>query len=229
VEEARGGAPHRTVALAEWQTRGRGRRGRSWQANLGNSLAFSLLWRSGRPAAELSGLSLAVGAVLAGALQRMGLEGARVKWPNDILVEKQKLAGVLIELSGDVLGPSAAVIGLGINLRGGEALTRALGQPITDLCRHLGHVERNEVFLNLLHALDDGLERFEREGFAPFREDWEARHAYRRQPVVLLTGQGERVIGQALGVDELGALLLRTPEGIRRFHSGEVSLRGAAS
>jgi BirA family biotin operon repressor/biotin-[acetyl-CoA-carboxylase] ligase len=225
LEEARKGAPHRTVAIAEWQSRGRGRRGRHWQTTLGNSLAFSLLWRSGRPAAELSGLPLAVGALLVGALQRMGLEQARVKWPNDILVDDEKLAGVLIELSGDMLGPSTAVIGLGINLRGGGALTQLLGQQVTDLARHLGHVDRNEVFLALLHALDVGLEVFEREGFAAFREDWDAYHAYRQRTVAVLTGQGERITGQALGVDEQGALLLETQAGVRRFHAGEVSLR----
>lgn len=227
LDEARRGAPHRTVAIAEWQSQGRGRRGRSWQTPLGNSLAFSLLWRSGRPAAELSGLSLAVGAVLVGELQRMGLEHARVKWPNDILVHGEKLAGVLIELAGDMLGPSTAVIGLGINLRGGGGLTQALGQQVTDLCHHLGPVDRNEVFLALLHVLDACLALFEREGFSAFREDWNARHAYRERPVEVLTGQGERIAGHALGVDEQGALLLQTPEGVRRFHAGEVSLREA--
>ena len=226
LAEAQDGAPHRTVVTAEWQTQGRGRRGRSWLAGLGNGLAFSLLWRSGRPAAELSGLSLAVGTVLVGALHRLGLVQARVKWPNDLVVEGKKLAGVLIELSGDMLGPSAAVIGVGINFRGGDALTQTVGQPVADLSMYLGQVDRNEVFLALLKALDEGLNRFEREGFAAFHQDWESCHAYRDRAVEILTGQGERITGQTTGVDEQGALLLETPNGIRRFHSGEVSLRG---
>jgi len=226
LEEARRDGRHRTAAVAEWQTEGRGRRGRSWQGSLGNSLTFSFLWRSARPAAELSGLSLAVGTVLVGALQRLGLGRARVKWPNDIVVEGEKLAGVLIELSGDVLGPSAAVIGVGINLRGSESLTQALGQPVTDLCRHLGQVDRNALFLALVQSLDESLALFEREGFAPFHRAWDGCHAHHEQQVDILSGPGERISGVALGVDEQGALLLKTPAGVRRFHSGEVSLRG---
>lgn len=229
LEQAGAGAPHRTVAVAELQSEGRGRRGRSWLTGLGDGLAFSFLWRSGRPAAELSGLSLAVGAILVEALRRMGLTQARVKWPNDIVVEGKstpKLAGVLIELSGDMLGPSTAVIGLGINFRGGEILSRTLGQPVTDLSTYLGQLDRNEVFLFLLAALDEGLGRFEREGFAAFHAQWDACHAHRGRDVSVLTGQGESISGQALGVDAYGALLMQTPEGMRRFHSGEVSLRG---
>jgi BirA family biotin operon repressor/biotin-[acetyl-CoA-carboxylase] ligase len=226
LDESRKGAPHRTVAIAEWQTQGRGRRGRTWLAPLGNGLAFSLLWRSGRPAAELSGLSLAVGVALVGALQRLGLMQANVKWPNDIVVQGEKLAGVLIELSGDMLGPSAAVIGVGINLQGGNELGQSIGQPVTDLSSHLGLVDRNEVFVALLTALDEGLARFERVGFVAFQEEWNHCHAYHERTVDVITGQGERITGLAKGVDELGALLLDTRDGLRRFHSGEVSLRG---
>lgn len=226
LDESRKGAPHRTVALAEWQTQGRGRRGRTWLAPLGNGLAFSLLWRSGRPAAELSGLSLAVGVALVGGLQHLGLMQARVKWPNDVVVRGAKLAGVLIELSGDMLGPSAAVIGVGINLQGGDELSQSVGQPVTDLSSQLGRVNRNEVFVALLTALDEGLARFEHEGFAAFREEWNLCHAYGERAVDVLTGQGERITGVAKGVDEMGALLLDTRDGLRRFHSGEVSLRG---
>lgn len=226
LDEARKGAPHRTVAVAEWQTQGRGRRGRTWLAPLGNGLAFSLLWRSGRPAAELSGLSLAVGVALVGALRRLGLEKAKVKWPNDIVVDGQKLAGVLIELSGDMLGPSAAVVGVGTNLQGGQALSQSVGQAVTDLSSHLERVDRNEIFVALLTALDEGLARFEQAGFSAFREAWNNCHAYHGRAVVVVTGQGERISGLAKGVDELGALLLETRDGLQRFHSGEVSLRG---
>ncbi|HNQ03951.1 MAG TPA: biotin--[acetyl-CoA-carboxylase] ligase [Thiobacillaceae bacterium] len=229
LEAARAGAEHRTVVLAEWQTRGRGRRGRKWQTGLGDSLTFSLLWRSLRPAAELSGLSLAVGVVLSMRLRRMGLARAQVKWPNDIVVAGEKLAGVLIELSGEALGPSAAVIGVGINLRGGAALGASLGQPITDLGSHLQAVDRNALFLDLVRGLDEGLARFEQEGFAAFHQDWNAAHAFHDRPVDILTIQGECISGVAMGVDGQGALLLRTRTGVRRFHSGEVSLRGAGA
>lgn len=229
LEAARNGASHRTVALAEWQTRGRGRRGRSWQTGSGDSLTFSLLWRSQRPVAELSGLSLAVGLMLTRVLWRLGLSQAQVKWPNDIVVQGAKLAGILIELSGDMLGPSAAVIGVGINLAGSRALGESLGLPITDLRRHLESVDRNALFLELVQALDQGLTRFEEVGFAAFQQAWNEAHAHRNQEVDILTGQAGPISGLALGVDAQGALLLQTPAGLQRFHAGEVSLRGRAA
>lgn len=227
LEQARLGAPHGTVVLTEWQTQGRGRRGRTWLAPLGRSLAFSILWRSTRPVAELSGLSLAVGAIIAQTLREMGLAAVQVKWPNDLLVHEQKLAGVLIELSGDVLGPSAAVIGIGLNIEGSLALSDDVGQPVTDLTAHMGPIDRNQVMVELIKALSDGLARFESSGFKDFLATWNALHAYAGRSVSLLTGQGVSTQGQVVGVDETGALLLQTTRGLQRFHSGEVSLRGS--
>lgn len=225
-------APHRALVTAEWQAQGRGRRGRDWHAGLGSGLTFSFLWRSGRPAAQLSGLSLAVGVALVKGLRAMGLARAQVKWPNDIQVAGAKLAGVLIELASDklasdVLGPSTAVIGVGINVLGGEGLTRQVGQPVTDLHAHLGPIDRNALLLHLIAALDSELARFERDGFAAFHDDWQACHAHQDQPVCIQPGQGEAIAGVARGVDAQGALLLETSAGMRSFHSGEVSLRAA--
>jgi BirA family biotin operon repressor/biotin-[acetyl-CoA-carboxylase] ligase len=228
LEWAASGAPHRAVVSAEWQSQGRGRRGRTWHAGLGCGLMFSLLWRSNRPAAELSGLSLAVGVALAKALGGLGLR-SMVKWPNDIQVDGAKLAGVLIELSGDMLGPSAAVIGVGVNVLGADALTGQVGQPVTDLHRHLGVMDRNELLLALVAGLDAELARFEQGGFAVFREEWQACHAHQGKDVLIHSGQAEPIMGRAVGVDEQGALLLDTGSELRRFHSGDVSLRGVDS
>ncbi len=222
---AQSGAPHRAVVTAEWQSQGRGRRGRAWHAGLGRGLMFSMLWRSGRPAAELSGLSLAVGAMLVETLQELGLDGARVKWPNDILVDGAKLAGILIELAGDMLGPSSAIIGVGINVDGGKDLAAQVGQPITDLRQHIGIVDRNRLLQTLVLGLDAGLARFEEQGFAAFQAAWQACHAHQDREVAILPGQGDAIVGRARGVDEHGALLLETGAGLRRFHSGEISLR----
>lgn len=223
-------APQRSLVCAEWQGQGRGRRGRSWQSGLGDGLTFSYLWRSARPAAQLSGLSLAVGVALVEGLRAFGLIHAQVKWPNDILIGGAKLAGVLIELasdslSNDVLAPCSAVIGIGLNLRGGVALTESVGQPVTDVETHLGVVDRNALLLTLVDALDAALSRFEQSGFAAFHDAWHVCHAHQALPVSLQPGQGEAISGVMLGVDAQGALLLQTPDGIRTFHSGEVSLR----
>ncbi|MEW5789728.1 MAG: biotin--[acetyl-CoA-carboxylase] ligase [Pseudomonadota bacterium] len=226
---AQAGAPHRAVVAAEWQTRGRGRRGRDWLGGLGGSLAFSLLWRSTRPASGLSGLSLAVGVALVRALRGLGVSGAQVKWPNDVLVAEAKLAGVLIELTGDVLGPSAAVIGVGINVAGGALLTDRLGLPVTDVQAHAGPLDRNQLLLALLAELDGALHHFEQEGFPVFRTEWQACHAHRDQRVRIDMASGEGFSGLARGVDEQGALLVDTGTGMRHVHSGEVSLRRVAS
>lgn len=228
-------APQRALVCAEWQSQGRGRRGRDWHTGLGDGLMFSFLWRSARPAAQLSGLSLAVGVALVDGLREAGLADARVKWPNDIQVAGAKLAGVLIELASekvatnllatDVLAPSTAVIGVGINVAGGEALSRRVGQPVTDLQAHLGPVDRNQLLLSLVAALDAALVRFENEGFAAFQAAWHACHAHQEQPVHLQLGHGDVVNGIALGVDAHGALRVETADGIGIFHSGEVSLR----
>lgn len=228
--QAQSGAPHKTLMATEWQGKGRGRRGRIWLSGLGGGLMFSLLWRFNRPASELSGLSLVVGLGLAQVLRDLGLQRASVKWPNDILVDGAKLAGVLIELAGDMLGPSAAVIGVGVNVLGAESLRGEVGQAVTDLSEHLPEraLDRNALLQAVVLRLNDDLERFDSAGFAPFRQEWEAHHAHQNQPVHLLTGLGERISGEVVGVDDGGALLLATEDGLRRFHSGEVSLRGGA-
>lgn len=223
-------APQRSLVCAEWQGQGRGRRGRSWLSGLGDSLTFSYLWRSARPAAQLSGLSLAVGVALVEGLRTFGLNCTQVKWPNDIQIDGAKLAGVLIELasdslSNDVLAPCSAVIGIGLNVRGGAAMSTSVGQPVTDLEAHLGAVDRNTLLLTLVGALDSALGRFEQSGFSVFHDAWHASHAHQLQQVSLQPGQGEAICGVMLGVDANGALLLQTPGGIRTFHSGEVSLR----
>ncbi|MBU1664228.1 MAG: biotin--[acetyl-CoA-carboxylase] ligase [Gammaproteobacteria bacterium] len=228
--QAQSGAPHKSLVVAEWQGRGRGRRGRIWLSGLGGGLMFSVLWRFNRPACELSGLSLVVGLGLAQVLRELGVKRAGVKWPNDILVDGAKLAGVLIELAGDMLGPSAAVIGVGVNVLGAESLRGEVEQAVTDLSEHLPEhaLDRNVLLRELVLRLNDYLERFDIAGFAPFRQDWEALHVHQNQSVRVLNGLGEFIPGQAVGVDEGGALLLATESGVQRFHSGEVSLRGGA-
>jgi len=230
-------AAHRALVCAEWQSKGRGRRGRDWHTDLGGGLMFSFLWRSTRPAAQLSGLSLAVGVALVEGLREFGLAGAQVKWPNDIQIAGAKLAGVLIELASDklasdVLAPSTAVIGVGINVSGGEALSKRVGQPVTDLSAHLssplGYVDRNDLLLRLVSTLDAALTLFEREGFAAFHAAWHACHAHQARPVSLQIGQGELITGIALGVDAQGALQVETANGVQTFHSGEVSLRAVS-
>jgi len=224
------GAPGGLVLAAEQQLAGRGRRGRAWRSQLGHALTFSLLWRFARGARELAGLSLAVGIALARALRAAGAAEARLKWPNDVLLPSGKLAGILIEMQGDMLGPSAAVIGIGINVRADAAVSAAVDQPVADLETAAGvQVDRNRLLAALLRELHDLIGIVEAQGFAPLRAEWQSLHVYQDRPVSLQLPDGSALQGLACGVAEDGALLLETDGLVTRHHSGECSLRAAGA
>lgn len=226
MERAAAGASGGSVVAAEWQTQGRGRRGRIWHATPGAALTFSLLWRFQQGAGALSGLSLAVGVAVTRALARLGVSDAGLKWPNDVIWRGRKLAGMLIEMQGDVNGPSAAVIGLGLNCRLPDALRERIDQPVVDLAQISGAApDRNSVLAMLLVEIAQVLEQFADAGFAPLRSEWQAHHVYQDKPVRLSLPDAGSIDGTAKGVDDAGALLLDTASGVRRIHSGDVSLR----
>lgn len=229
MRRAAEGAPHGACIAAELQQAGRGRRGRTWHSGLGTGLTFSLLWRFAQGAATLSGLSLVVGVGLARALNECGARDIALKWPNDILYRHRKLAGVLIELQGEMLGPSAAVIGVGLNLRLPTGSREAIGQPVADLHEiSVQSVERNRLMATVLRHLSDVLGAFEREGFAALRDEWQSLHAYHGQSVRLLLPDGSDLDASVIGVAEDGSLLADAGDGVRRYSSAEISLRGAA-
>ncbi|MFC3532172.1 biotin--[acetyl-CoA-carboxylase] ligase [Vogesella facilis] len=216
------GAPHGLVLAAERQTAGRGRLGRRWQMPLGAGLTFSVLWRFERGLSGLAGLSLVVGVAMVRALRRFDVP-VQLKWPNDVLLDGRKLAGILIELSGDALGPAAVVIGIGLNM----ASPGEVDQPVANLAEAGYQVGRNALLAELLNQLAAVLATFDRDGFAAFHAEWTACAAYLQQPVLLRFSHGEPVAGVALGVDGQGALQVDTAAGPRVFHVGEVSLRAA--
>jgi BirA family biotin operon repressor/biotin-[acetyl-CoA-carboxylase] ligase len=229
-----------SVLAVEWQSGGRGRLGRQWHSGLGNALTFSLLWRFDCGLAGLSGLSLAAGVALIRAMHQCGVRAARLKWPNDVIglddVQKKqgKLAGILIEAQGDMLGPSAVVIGVGVNLSLPEQVLQRIGQPVIDLAHMTAALpERNQLLALLLRELGSVLGEFAQHGFAGLRKEWESYHLYQNEEVKLLMPDGANIQGIVRGVTDEGALLLETrnngtgqPEA-RVFHAGEISLRGA--
>jgi BirA family transcriptional regulator, biotin operon repressor / biotin---[acetyl-CoA-carboxylase] ligase len=226
LERARGGASSGSVLACELQSAGRGRRGNRWQSGLGGGLTFSLLWRFRQGAMGLAGLSLAAGVATARALASLGIEGVQLKWPNDLLHAGRKLGGILVELQGEAAGPSAAVIGIGLNLRLRAGLRDAIAQPVTDLASIAERVPpRNRLLAVALIELAQVLEQFAEQGFAPLRQEWVSRHAHQGRLVTLSSGEGKSVTGRAAGVAEDGALLLQTARGLERYVSGELSLR----
>ena len=189
-----------------------------------------MLWRFGRGAGALSGLSLAAGVAVARALETLGADGIGLKWPNDILWRGRKLAGILIELQGDALGPTAAVIGIGVNVLLSSADHGRIGQPATDLDTACGTApDRNLALARLLIELHRVLDVFGEKGFAPLRAEWQQRHAHQDQRVTLTLPGGNAVAGHARGVEEDGALVLEMRSGVHRYHSGEISVRADSS
>jgi len=219
----RSGEPGRAlVCLAEQQTAGRGRRGRSWQSPPGSNLYLSVSWHFDAGASVMVGLSLAVGVALCGALESLGVDGLALKWPNDLLRGGRKLAGTLIELQGDAAGPCRAIVGTGVNVRMPPEVARSIDQPWADLSDlDLCRSELAAAFLDRLLPLLAG---FAAAGFAPWRERWETRHVYAGARVRIV-GAGADLAGTAVGVDDRGALLLQTASGVQAIHGGEVSLR----
>ncbi len=216
------------VCMSELQHSGRGRRGRRWFAPFGDSLALSLGWTWRDAMRVTPALSLAVGVAITRALARAGARGMSLKWPNDIWFNDRKIGGVLIELKADASGSAHAVIGIGLNVSLSGAVRRALEEAgvraaaVADAC--CAGVSRNELAGALLDELLSMLEQFEREGFAPFRDSWLGLDALRGRAAQVLAGD-LAVAGTARGVDADGALLLESAGLMRRFVSGEVSVR----
>jgi BirA family transcriptional regulator, biotin operon repressor / biotin---[acetyl-CoA-carboxylase] ligase len=219
-------AAHATCVAAHVQTHGKGRRGRSWVSQLGASLTFSLLWRFQCGAAALSGLSLAVGVALIRALTSLGVNKAQLKWPNDVLVDGKKLAGILIELQGDLEGPSAAVIGVGVNLQLPKNVLASIDQPAIDVATvSEAAINQSELLGVILKHLADVLSGFEAHGFVGLRDEWLSYHAYDNKQVRMLLPNGTEVQGMVKSVADDGILLVETALGLQRFSAGEISLR----
>jgi BirA family transcriptional regulator, biotin operon repressor / biotin---[acetyl-CoA-carboxylase] ligase len=217
---------HGVAALiAERQTGGRGRRGKTWTSPLAAHLYLSLSRQFSGGLARLGGLSLVAGVATAEALQESGYADVRLKWPNDLVVEGRKLGGLLVEGGGEHAGPVRAVIGLGLNVRMPEAMAATLDQPWTDLSRLMDPApSRNAVAARLLTHLLPALDQFDAEGLAPFLARYARFDALMgREVVVHLAGESQT--GIATGIAEDGALRVRADGEERVFHAGEVSVR----
>jgi BirA family biotin operon repressor/biotin-[acetyl-CoA-carboxylase] ligase len=218
------------VCLSELQSAGRGRRGRAWRAPFGASLALSLAWVFRDAVRDLPALSLAVGVALTRALARVGAQGMRLKWPNDLWFEERKVGGVLIELRVEAGGAAHVVIGVGLNValtaEARRDIEQSDGRPlvaaVADACADMP--SRNRIAGATLDELLRMLVQFDQEGFAPFRDAWSDLDALRGRAVRVLLG--ERSLGGiALGVDPDGALCVDLDGRVQKFVSGEVSLR----
>ena len=229
TKQAAAGAPSGTCIAAEIQTKGRGRRGREWKSALATSLTFSLLWRFDRGAAQLGGLSLAVGLAIVRALRLMGANKVALKWPNDILLEGKKMGGVLIETQGDMLGPTAVVIGIGLNVRLPVSLIAELDQPVANLQSQLtGSISRSALLAAILKEQVSVLEEFGKTGFAALHDEWIACHSLHDRPIRVIFDNGDGVDAVVRDVAADGSLIVDSAAGRMLLSSGEISVREAS-
>jgi len=211
------------LRVAERQTAGRGRAGRSWLSAPGASLTFSVAWPFRAPLHRMAGLPLAVGVALAETVNGLGVP-VQLKWPNDMLKDGAKLAGILVETQAAQDGAIWAVIGCGMNLLMPDEMEAAIGREVSS-APWLAQMDRNALLAQLLSRLCAVLAEFDDTGFAAFTERWNALQAWRGQPVRLLDQGVVQQEGLAAGVDDQGRLLLDTPSGRVAVLSGDVSLR----
>jgi len=216
------------VLLAEYQTAGRGRRGRAWLAPPGGAICLSMSWTFREVPQDLGALGLVIGVCALRAVRAHGVDALTLKWPNDLLLAERKLGGVLIDLRAESAGPACVVIGIGLNLALGPALLgriAASGTAATDLASAVQPLPaRNTVAASLVSACVIGLLEFERQGLRPFIEDWRAADALRGRTVNVSAADGG-ARGVARGIDLHGALMVETLQGLRRFVSGDVTVR----
>lgn len=217
------------LCVAEIQSAGRGRRGRSWLAPFGSGICMSLGYLFNEVPNGFSALTLVVGVALIRALHAVGVTQAKLKWPNDVVIHGRKLAGVLTEMRGESDGPTHVVIGVGCNLRIPDAIRAQLlqaNQPIVDLHEVLGDKlpDRNALVAQFTSHLLECMGLFSRNGFIAFIHEWGRYDALHNSEVKVLHNE-QTLLGIARGVSEDGSLLIETPQGIQRFTSGEVSLR----
>lgn len=215
------------VLLAERQTGGRGRRGRPWASPLAANLYLSLARGFGGGLGRLGGLSLVAGVAACEALHAAGLAGVRLKWPNDLVVEGRKLGGLLVEGGGEHAGPVRAVIGIGLNVRMPVGTGAQIDQPWTDIATlDPAAASRNALAAGLLAQLVPALDRFDREGLAPFLARYAAVDGLAGRAVAVRTEHDVQE-GIACGIADDGALRVRIGGEERRVHAGEVSVRPA--
>lgn len=223
---ARNGEQNGSVVFAEFQSAGKGRRGRQWASPFARNLYCSVLWRYTNVQHGIGGLSLAIGVAVVTALEQIGIVDVQLKWPNDLLYNGRKLAGILLEMSGDPNGEGYVIIGVGINVNMSAVAKEVdISQPWVDLVEISGQkICRNELSIALLQQISSIISQYQQSGLEKIVTRWNSLDAmYGRR--IQISGTTHDCSGVSKGIDESGALLLLQGEKVCRIHSGEVSLR----
>jgi len=215
-----------TVILSEYQTSGRGRRGKQWISPFASNIYLSIVWDFEQGATALQGLSLSIGVAVSRALRQLGVQAVQLKWPNDIYVNHKKLGGILLEMVGDPSGHCTVIIGIGINVAMPPTSGCEIDQQWTDLKSTLSQsISRNQLVALIINHSFDVLADYQDQGFASYRDEWQAIDAFRGKQATISTAK-QSISGTLLGVDKLGALQMQLENGqIKNFIGGELSLR----
>tara|TARA_A100001037_G_scaffold300592_1_gene328441 strand:- start:812 stop:1774 length:963 start_codon:yes stop_codon:yes gene_type:complete len=225
VSSSKTGSCKGKVCIAEAQIDGRGRRGRTWHTPLGGNIAISLGFELDRTYDELAGLSLVVGLSLLDTIQSMGIEGLTLKWPNDLLLYRKKLGGILVELlnSPKKTNTVQVLVGIGVNLQLNERLKSSINQDVADLASKGLSEKRNLLVSNLISSLVDYVGTFEEHGFSIMKDQYNLHHALNSQYCEIAIGP-KRIRGYVEGIDDVGNIKFYTDDGQLTFSAGEVSL-----
>jgi len=215
--------------FAEYQSAGRGRRGKKWVSPYGSHLYVSSYWRLDAGIQAASGLSLVIGIAVARTLQDIGIPNTQLKWPNDVYIDGKKIAGILVEIIATAGGECHLVIGLGLNVNMPIQASSEIDQAWTDITQQLQiPVDRNQLAGAYLTHLMAVLAEFELHGFAGFMREWNALDAFKEKYVDLCFANKVQT-GRNQGVDVTGALLVDIDGQISQFTGGEVSLRNSVN
>ncbi len=219
------------VCIAEMQSLGRGRLNRQWHSPFGQNIYLSLLYPFQKDISELSGLSLVVGLALCHAIETVigTKEKIGIKWPNDMVVAAQKIAGILIEIQAESNGFCQAIIGIGINVNMQAADADKITQAWSSLQQLSGtYIDRNTICAELIRQLLLYLKRFSSSGLTVFIDEWQQRDVLYQQPVTVISGIQE-YSGLGQGIDAHGHLLLKMTDGsVQSFASGDTTLKKSA-
>ena len=223
------------VVMAEQQSAGRGRQGKEWVSPFAANIYLSIVWEFEQGAQALEGLSLAVGVAVKCALNRHGINGIQLKWPNDIYIQGKKLGGILLEMIGDPAGQCSVIVGVGVNMAMPVDQAATIEQAWTDVATQIklqqsgaevvSQPQKNHLASSLISEIISLLSDFQSKGFSSYRDEWQANDAFYGKQAMISTPK-QSIIGIVRGVEPNGALRLELESGkIETFIGGELSLR----
>lgn len=229
IRQIKAGNTANRLVLSSSQSAGRGRRGRVWQSPANAGIYLSLMRRFNLQPNALQGLSLLTAMSVKSALESIGIHGLKLKWPNDILFQEKKLAGILLELQYREKA-CFLVFGIGLNISLPAEIMQTIDRPVTDITSIASNIpDHNTIAATVVSHLCEKLAVYEVSGFSSFAESWNESDYYRGRDIEIQNGE-TRMIGKSLGVDPSGALLLQGADGVQSINGGEVfpSLREVA-